>query len=114
MAVEDMEVYKRTEELMFRTYPAIVAFPIAEKFCLSQKLKNTFLEVLTYMSLGNDVKNERVEHLSKAEAYLHTLKVGFRVARYRKYIGKEFYRQISVELTEIGKMLGAWKRSALR
>lgn len=32
MAVEDMEVYKRTEELMFRTYPAIVAFPKEKEY----------------------------------------------------------------------------------
>ena len=106
-----MIVYKRTEQLMFRTYDAITKYPNAEKFCLAQKTKNTFFEVLTYMSLGNDVKSKRREYLQTADGYLHMLKVCFRLARYRKYISKNFHRQISLELTEIGKMLGAWIRS---
>ena len=106
--VEEMETYKKVEELMFRTYPAIVAFPKAEKYCLSQTIKNTFFQLLTYLSLGNSVKSKRKTYLQDADGYLQTLKVLFRLARYQKYISKEFHRQISVELTEINKMLSAW------
>lgn len=109
-----MEVYKRTEQLMFRTYDPITKYPNAEKFCLAQETKLYFLKALTNMSLGNNVKSKRKEYLNTADGYIHMLKVSFRLARYRKYIGKEFHRQISVELTEIGKMLGAWIRSSSR
>lgn len=30
--VEEMETYKKVEELMFRTYPAIVAFPKEKEY----------------------------------------------------------------------------------
>lgn len=110
--VEEMEVYKKTEQLMFRTYPAIVAFPNAEKYCLSQTIKNTFFQLLTNLSLGNSVKSKRKTYLQDADGYLQTLKILFRLARYQKYIGKEFHRQISVELTEINKMLSAWIKAS--
>lgn len=111
IAVEGLEVYKRTEQLLFRTYTPITNYPNSEKYRLSQKTINTFLEVLTYMFLGNDVKSKRREYLQTADGNLKMLKVCFRLARYRKYISKEFHRQISLELTEIGKMLGGWIRS---
>lgn len=106
--VEEMEVYKKAEQLMFRTYPAIIAFPQAEKYCLSQTIKNTFFQLLTYLSLGNSVKSKRRTYLQDADGYLQTLKILFRLARHQRYISKEFYRQISLELTEINKMLSAW------
>lgn len=109
-----MEVYKRTEQLMFRTYDPITKYPNAEKFCLAQETKLYFLKALAYMARGNAVKSKRKEYLDNADGYIHMLKVAFRLARYRKYIGKEFHRQISIELTVIGKMLGAWIRSSSR
>lgn len=39
MAIEDMVVYKRAEQLMFRTYKPIKNYPKAEKFCLAQETK---------------------------------------------------------------------------
>lgn len=111
ISVEDLEVYKRAEQLLFRVYDPITNYPNCEKFRLSQKTINTFLELLTFMSLGNDVKSKRKEYLQTADGHLKMLKICFRLARYKKYIGKEFHRQISVELSEIGKMLGGWIRS---
>ena len=111
---EDMEIFKKTEQLLFRTYDPIVNFPKAEKFRLSQKIINTFLELLSCISAASDVKSKRKYYLDLADGHLRILKMCFRLARYKKYIGKEFGRQISVELTEIGKMLGAWIRSSAR
>lgn len=111
---EEMEIFKKTEKLLFRVYNPILAFPKAEKFRLSQKIINTFLELLSCMSAASDVKSKRKEFLNLADGHLRILKMCFRLAIYKKYIGKEFGRQISVELTEIGKMLSAWIKSTCR
>lgn len=111
---EDMEIFKRTERLFFRAYDSVIAFPNVEKFRLAQKITNTFLELLSCMSAASDVKSKRREFLSLADGHLRVLKLCFRLARHKKYIGKEFGRQIAVEFTEIGKMLSAWIKSSSR
>jgi hypothetical protein len=111
IAVEDLEVYKRAEQLLFRVYKPIKNYPKYEKHRLSQITVILFIMCLAFMHLGNNVKSKRRVYLQTADAFLQMLKVCFRLARYEKYLGKEFHRQISLELTEIGKMLGGWIRS---
>lgn len=111
IAVEDLAVYKKAEQLLFRVYKPIKNYPNYEKHRLSQVTILLFILCLTFMHLGNNVKSKRKTYLQTADAFLQALKVCFRLARYEKYLGKEFHRQISLELTEIGKMLGGWIRS---
>lgn len=106
-----MQVYKRAEQLLFRVYKPIKNYPKYEKHRLSQITIFLFIVCLAFMHLGNSVKSKRRVYLQTADAFLQMLKVCFRLARYEKYLGKEFHRQISVEFSEIGKMLGGWIRS---
>lgn len=108
MSIENLEVYKKAESLLFRVYPAIKNFPKSEKYALCQNIKNNFFELLTHISLGNSVKSKRKTYLQEADAYLQTLKVLFKLSKYQRYISEGFYRQISLELTEINKMLSAY------
>lgn len=108
---EEMETYKRAERLLFRVYKPIKNYPDYEKHRLSQITILLFIICLAFMHLGNNVKSKRKTYLGIADAFLQMLKVCFRIAGYEKYLGKEFYRQISVELSEIGKMLGGWIKS---
>ena len=112
MAANNLEVYVRAEQLMFRVYPALINFPKSEKYSLCQYIKNNFFELLAHISLGNSVKSKRKTYLQEADGYLQTLKVLFRLARYRKYIGQEFHKQIDIELTIINKLLAGYIRSA--
>ena len=111
ISVEKMDTYKRTEQLLFRVYKPITKYPIYERHRLSQITIIFFIICLAFMHLGNNVKSKRRTYLQIADVFLQMLKVCFRVARYQKYLGIEFSRQISVELSEIGRMLGGWIRS---
>jgi len=50
MSVENLEIYKKTEKLMFRVYPALKNFPKSEKFALCQSIKENFFQLLTHIS----------------------------------------------------------------
>ena len=112
MSVENLETYKKTEQLMFRVYPTLKNFPKSEKFALCQSIKENFFQLLTHISLGNSVKSKRKTYLQEADGYLQTLKVLFRLARFQKYMGIEFHRQIDHELTIINKMLSAYIKAS--
>ena len=79
---------KKAEQLMFRTYPAIIAFPKAEKYCLSQTIKNTFFQLLTYLSLGNSVKSKKKNILARRRWIFTNLKNTIQISKISK-----IYRQ---------------------
>lgn len=107
-------VYRRAEELLYKVYPRLINYPKAEKFALCQTIKENFFELLKYISLGNSVKSKRKTYLQKADGHLQVLKVLINLSKQRKYISKGFYREVSIELTEINKILSGYIRSASR
>lgn len=112
MAIFELEVYRHTEELLYKIYPVLMNFPKAEKFSLCQEIKNNFFQLLTHISLGNSVKSKRKTYLQEADGYLQTLKVLVKLSKKRKYISEGFFREVDLELTTINKMLSAYIRAS--
>jgi four helix bundle protein len=96
---------------LYRIYPALKNFPKAEKYALSQTLKNSFFDILKNISLANKVKSKRIYYSQEADGNLQTLKVLIKLSCKEKYISKTFFRDIDLELTEIGKMIGGFIKS---
>lgn len=107
----NLEIYNRMFNLLNRIYPALRNFPKSEKFALSQDIKNCFLEYLTYVSRANEVKSMRLKYSQEAEAYLNKIKSLMKLAFNQRYISKGFYKDVSLELTELSKMLSGYMRS---
>lgn len=112
MAVNELLVYRKTEELMYRVYPRLMNFPKAEKYGLSQTVKQNFFDLLKAISLGNSVKSKRKTYLQEADGHLQVLKVLLRLSKKRRYISEGFYRDVDLELSEINKLLSGYIRSA--
>ncbi len=114
MSARDLVVYRKSEELLYKIYPRLINYPKAEKFALCQTIKENFFELLKYISLGNSVKSKRKTYLQEADGHLQVLKVLINLSKQRKYISRGFYREISIELTEINKILSGYIRSTSR
>ena len=111
MSNKNLRLYAKTEYLLYRVYPALKNFPKAEKYALSQQIKNSFFELLKYISLANKVKSKRNHYSQEADGILQVLKVLTKLSCKEKYISKVFFKDIDLELTEIGKMIGGFIRS---
>ena len=112
IAVFELEVYRHTEELLYKVYPVLTNFPKAEKFSLCQEIKNNFFQLLTHISLGSSVKSKRKTYLQEADGYLQTLKILLKLSKKRRYISQGFFRVVDLELTTINKMLSAYIRAS--
>lgn len=112
MAVDNLIVYKRTEELLYKVYPRLVNYPTSEKFSLCQSIKNNFFDLLKCISLGNSVKSKRTTYLQEADGHLQVLKVLMKLSKQRRYISVGFYKEVDLELTEINKLLSGYIKSA--
>lgn len=99
------------ENLFGRIYPALINFPKSEKYATTQDIKNCFLEYLTYVARANNVKSKRLIYSQEAEAYLQKIKTLMKLSYSRRYISKGFYTDISLELTEVSKMLSGYIKS---
>ena len=65
MPASDLLVYTKTENLLFRLYPVLVNYPKAEKFALSQQIRECLYNTLRCISLGNSVKSKGVLKVDK-------------------------------------------------
>ncbi len=111
MPANDLIVYRKTEELLYKVYPRLINFPKAEKFGLSQNIKENFFCMLKFISLGNSVKSKRITYLQEADGHLQVLKVLMKLSKQRKYISKGFFEEIDLLLTEINKLLSGYIKS---
>lgn len=111
MASSDLKIYTKTEHLLYRIYPNLINFPKAEKFALSQSIKQNFFDLLKFIALADKVKSKRMVYSQEADGHLQVLKVQFKLANKRKYVSEGFFKDIDLELTEIGKMLSGYIRS---
>ena len=114
MSARNLFVYRRTEELLYKIYPRLANFPKSEKFSLCHTIKVTFFSLLKYISLGNSVQSKRKYYLQEADGELQVIKVLMELSKQRKYISQGFYREISLELTEINKLLSGYIRSSTK
>lgn len=108
----DLIIYKKTESLLDLVYPLLINFPNAEKFALSQEIKQAFYALLRNILLANNIRHKRRAYQEEVDAYLKLLLVLFNVAKKQKYITQKKNVQIQTQLTEIGRILGGWMKTS--
>lgn len=111
--VETMLCYSKLEQLFHRVYPALRNFPVAEKYALSQEIKQGFLRALRCMQLGNTIKSKRKDYLLECEGELLHLTTVVRLCRNQKYISKGFFEDVDLCLSEIKKLLSGWIKQTI-
>ena len=102
------KIEEKAEKILLEIYPTLKNYTNAEKYRLCEKIVNSYLELLEYLSKANKVKSKRKHYLDEADGCLQHCKTLNRVSYKRKEINKDFYKNIDKKLTEVGKMLGGW------
>ncbi len=112
MPNSNLEIYNRMFHLYDKKiHPVLKNYPKFERPAMVNDMRVCFLEYLTYVSRANRVKSKRLVYSQEAEAYLDKIKTLMMLSRNKKYIGKNFYEEISLELTEVSKMLAGYMRA---
>lgn len=104
--------FEKSKNLLLKLYPTFQNYPKHERHCIVNEIRNNFFQLITNISLGENVKSKRKTYLQTADAHLQVLKLLFEVSYKRKYISKGLYYDISMEMTEIGKLINSYIKAA--
>jgi hypothetical protein len=86
-------------------------FPKIERFGLGQKIDTLFLETLELVSSATYLAPEnKIVLLTKAIGKIDLVKFFIQLAWEDKLVATEKYSELLLNLEEIGRMLGGWKR----
>lgn len=89
----------------------VKGFPREERFRLTARIETvmfTFHESLLYAAKTH----ETAHYLRKADAEFDMLRTYMRFALELKYTTPDQYKYAAEQMTEIGKLLGGWKKKA--
>ena len=112
MSIRRLKVFRKTEDLLYKVYPALVNYPKHEKFALVNDIRVTFFKLLSFISQANSVKSKRKIYLQEADGHLQVLKIQIKLSKQRRYISVGFFNEVDLRLSEINKLLSGYIRSA--
>ena len=95
-------------------YPLLKNFPQAEKFSLSQEIKQSCYKLIRAAVMANNVPKKRLEWLEVADAEKSLLLVLFGVARTQKYITQKKLLEMQGKLNELGRIIGGLQKSVFK
>lgn len=93
-------------------YPLLKNFPQAEKFSLSQEIKQSCFKLIRATVMVNNltVVKKRLDWLDEADAEKTLLLVLFGVARTQKYITQKKILELQGKLDEMGRIIGGLQK----
>ena len=104
-------IFSKTYDLLLWLIPATAKFPREQRFVLAQAIQQAAFDFQGF--LNEAVHSAQPRHkLNAADAELDKLRTRLRLARDLGTITSGQYQHVAAMLTEIGKLLGGWKKSA--
>lgn len=114
MASEEMPIFTRTFELLAWLLPASNHFPRAHRHTFTQRLLDAAFDLREALEMANARRNAaRLVALDLADEALSKVRVYVRLALRLDWLKGNQYQHVAAMLTEIGKLLGGWRKATL-
>lgn len=112
--MENTKIYQKWEDMNIYLYGAIRSYPKSEKFTLAAKTVDISIDIGSDFSVASSIsdRDEKKRLLNHADTKLVRLKILIRMAMLLRFLPIKKYEILCGQTTEIGKMLGGWKKSA--
>lgn len=106
---EEMLVLVRVFDMLDWLLPKSEKFPRAHRFTLTQRMMDAALDVQDRLFEAQSHRGRRRQGLLlDADAALNRLRLYLRLAHRWRWLSDGQYRHISVQIAEIGRLLGGW------
>ena len=109
MAIEDLKIKQKCEDMIKYAYIALRQFPKSEKFTLAAEIKTSMFKILGLIIRCNKSRNKQ-SYLYDIDVELDVLRSMVRLAHDLKFLPFKKYEVWSRHLDELGRMLGGWMK----
>lgn len=106
---EDFPLFVKWYDLMNYLIDRLEKFPRNVRFTVSDRMFNVILDV-SDLIVTAIYSRERKEVLDRINLHLERLRVYIRLCHDRRYISTKQYGHISVQINEVGSMVGGWRK----
>ena len=111
MAMEDLKILAKVEELNTYTHQALIQFPKYEKFVLCAEIRQTVSNII-HAVIRSAKKYHKKTTLQDTDIEIEYLRSLIRKSFALQYINIHRYEVWMSHVNEIGKMLGGWIKAA--
>lgn len=109
---EELPVFDLWEKMVGEILDRTAKFPKTVRFTLSSRIDNLAFEILDAIVFARySARPDKGAHLQHADICLSRLMVFLRLAHVKGFVGNAGYEHLSRRLTEVGSMLGGWRKS---
>ncbi|MBU1952531.1 four helix bundle protein [Patescibacteria group bacterium] len=113
IAISDLPILSKTAAAYKTWHECLIHFPRLDKYTLGIKIDNLFCNLIELLLEACHTNREaKLEIITTACVRLDALKYFAKIAWELKAMDNKNYACLSVNLNEIGKMLGGWKKQA--
>jgi four helix bundle protein len=109
--LHELVIYQKIYDLMLYAFPIINRFPKSQRFVLGQQIQNTMLGIATMIVQANAERDKR-RTLRQIDVELEKLRLLTRLAKDLNMLPVKQYGLMSERVSEIGRLLGGWMKSA--
>jgi hypothetical protein len=114
MPASQMPIFSRTFDLLSWLLPATNNFPRAHRHTFTTRLLNAAFDLREHLEAANARRGQaRLEHLDRADEALNALRLYLRLAVQWEWLTAGQYKHAAAMLTEIGKLLGGWRKTVV-
>jgi hypothetical protein len=110
VAKEEMLIVKKSYDFSKWLLNHTGKFPRSSRFTVAARLENTMLEFTELVAVANRRTAKR-SLLFEADEMLTRLRLLVRLSYDMKFINQHAYEHASLQIAELGKMLGRWIKS---
>jgi hypothetical protein len=98
-------------DIILWLFPHMEKFPRTHKFTIGDRMATLLLDTLEEL-LEAAYSREKRDHLHKVNMNLEKLRYMIRISKDMKLISLRKYEYLSVEINELGRMVGGWARAS--
>lgn len=108
----ELPVINGTQELYESTAKITEKLPALKKQTIGRRLENSILELLELLIMAKyALKAHKGMYLIKASARVEIIQFMLRILLTQKLANETTLHQLQPKVTEIGRMLGGWRKS---
>ncbi len=111
--LSDLIIYQKLYDAILYVFPILNKFPKNQRFVLAQQIQNTLLNAVQLIAEANLQRDKR-KTLFQLDVELDKARLLIRLAHDLNLLSHKQYGQMAEKLSEVGRLLGGWRKQQAR